>query len=153
MHTVFLALGSNVGNKEKNIKQAAAALERHLTKIEFAKIYETQPMYFEDQDIFLNTVIKGQTMLSPQELFAFVKLSEEELGRQKRFPNGPREIDIDILFYDQLIYESVDLTIPHPRISERAFVLQPFADLDPAFVHPVFQKTIQELLAALTKKQ
>ncbi len=151
MHTVFLALGSNIGNKKNTINQAISYLERHVTDIKSAKLYETKPMYFEDQDIFVNTVIKGQTKLSPQELLAFVKLTERELGRKERFRNGPREIDIDILFYDQLIYESINLVIPHPRINERTFVLQPFVDLDPDFMHPVINKTVKELLAELQK--
>src|SRR5258708_10130564 len=153
MHTVFLALGSNVGNKKHNIKQAITTLEQRLTDIEIARLYETKPMYFENQDVFINTVLKGQTLLTPQELLAFIKLSESNLGRQKRFTNGPREIDIDILFYDQLVYESDDLIIPHPRISEREFVLQPFIDLDPDFIHPSLQKTVKELLTALKKKK
>ncbi|HVA97189.1 MAG TPA: aminodeoxychorismate synthase component I [Candidatus Acidoferrales bacterium] len=152
MHTVFLALGSNVGNKKHNIKQAVVALEKHLHEIKSAKLYETKPMYHEDQDLFINTVIKGQTQLLPQQLFAFVKNAERELGRQERFLNGPREIDIDILFYDQLVYESVNLIIPHPRISEREFVLKPFTDIDPEFVHPIFQKTIKELYIDLSKQ-
>jgi len=149
MHTIFLALGSNVGNKKQNIKKAVKELERHVTAIKVAKLYETQPMYYENQDLFINTVLKGQTLLSPKELLAFVKFTEEELGRQKRFPNGPREIDIDILFYNNLIYESANLIIPHPRITERAFVLQPFMDLEPDFVHPVLGKTMKELFDEL----
>lgn len=153
MHTVFLALGSNVGNKKQHIKHAVTALKKHISNITSAKLYETKPMYYEDQDMFINTVIKGQTNLAPKELLAFVKHSERELGRQTRFQNGPREIDIDILFYDQLIYESIDLVIPHPRISERTFVLEPFADLDPEFVHPQLKKSVKQLLTALQKKK
>jgi aminodeoxychorismate synthase component I/2-amino-4-hydroxy-6-hydroxymethyldihydropteridine diphosphokinase len=153
MQTVFLALGSNVGNKKKNIKQAIDYLAKHVTDIEIAKLYETAPMYFENQEKFLNTVAKGKTLLSPLELLAFVKNAERELGRQVRFRNGPREIDIDILFYNQLVYESDDLIIPHPRISEREFVLEPFMDLDPNFIHPIFNKTIKELHTALQKKK
>jgi len=150
MHTVFLALGSNVGNKKQNINRAVSNLKKHVTKLKTAKLYETKPMYHEDQEMFLNTVIRGETLLSPQELFTFVKHSERELGRQERFTNGPREIDIDILFYDQLVYESVDLIIPHPRISEREFVLKPFMDISPEFTHPVFNKTMKELYNALS---
>jgi 2-amino-4-hydroxy-6-hydroxymethyldihydropteridine diphosphokinase len=148
-HLVFLALGSNVGNKEQHITNAILALSKQLSNIVSAKLYETKPMYYEAQDIFVNTVIKGQTDLSPQELIIFVKHTEKDLGRQKRFRNGPREIDIDILFYDQLIYESPDLVIPHPRISEREFVLKPFMDIDPNFFHPVLKKTIKELFTEL----
>ena len=153
MHTIFLALGSNVGDKHHHIKQAVSKLGKHVDKIQIAKLYETKPMYHEDQDMFINTVIKGQTILSPKELLAFVKLAEEELGRQERFRNGPREIDIDILFYNELVYESVDLIIPHPRIQEREFVLLPFTDLQPEFVHPVLGKTIKELLKKLKKSE
>jgi para-aminobenzoate synthetase component I len=152
MHTVYLGLGSNVGNKKQHISRAIKTLEKHLKEIKPAKFYETKPMYHKEQDMFLNTVIKGQTQLMPQELFAFVKNAELELGRQERFPNGPREIDIDILFFDQLIYESVDLIIPHPRISERDFVLKPFIDLDPDFIHPLLQKTMKELYKDLSIK-
>lgn len=149
MHTIFLALGSNVGNKKENIKRAIAALEKEVKKIQVAKLYETKPMYYEKQEMFVNTVIKGQTELSPQELLAFVKSLEKELGRQKRFRNGPREIDIDILFYDQLIQNDTDLIIPHSRISERAFVLEPFLDIDPAFIHPILKRSMKDLFAQL----
>ncbi|HWY79610.1 MAG TPA: 2-amino-4-hydroxy-6-hydroxymethyldihydropteridine diphosphokinase [Candidatus Sulfotelmatobacter sp.] len=153
MHIVFLALGSNIGNKKQRIKQAISYLSKHVTDITSAKLYETKPMYFENQDIFINTVVKGKTFLSPQELLAFVKHAEIELGRQNRFPNGPREIDIDILFYDQLVYESSNLIIPHPRIKEREFVLKPFSDIDPDFTHPKLQKTMKELLKTVKKKK
>ena len=146
---VFLALGSNVGNKKQHIANAILALSKQISNIESAKLYETKPMYYEEQDMFVNTVIKGQTDLSPQELITFVKHIEKDLGRQKRFRNGPREIDIDILFYDQLIYENPDLIIPHPQISERKFVLEPFMDIDPDFFHPVLKKTIKELFTEL----
>ena len=149
MHTIFLALGSNVGNKKAQIDQAIKHLGKHVEDIQIAKLYETQPMYHEEQDLFINTVVKGKTLLAPNELLAFVKLAEEELGRQERFRNGPREIDIDILFYNELVYESVDLIIPHPKIQEREFVLLPFTDIEPEFVHPVLGKTIKELLSKL----
>ncbi len=153
MHTIFLALGSNVGNKKAQIEQAVKHLGKHVDAIQIAKLYETQPMYHEDQDLFINTVVKGTTTLTPNELLAFVKLAEEELGRQERFRNGPREIDIDILFYNELVYESVDLIIPHPKIQEREFVLEPFMDIEPEFVHPVLGETIKELLKKLKKSE
>lgn len=152
MHTVFLGLGSNIGNKKQNIKNAVTVLKKYISDIQIAKLYETKPMYYEDQDSFINTVIKGKTLLSPEKLLAFIKSAESSLGRQKRFRNGPREIDIDILFYDLLIHESTELVIPHPGISEREFVLQPFSDLDPGFVHPVLQKTIKQLLTTIKTK-
>ena len=148
-HLIFLALGSNVGNKKQHITNAILTLSKQISNILAAKLYETKPMYYEKQDMFVNTVIKGKTDLSPQELIMFVKRTEKDLGRQERFRNGPREIDIDILFYDQLIYENPDLIIPHPRISERKFVLEPFMDIDPDFFHPVLKKTIKELFTEL----
>lgn len=145
MHKVFLALGSNVGDKKRNIKQAVEFLRENIKKITLAPIYETIPMYYENQDSFENTVLRGYTTFSPQELLKNIKQIEKQLGRKKRFRNGPREIDIDILFYDNLVYKDKDLQIPHPRIQERGFVLKPFYDLEPSFVHPVLQKTIKEL--------
>lgn len=142
---VFLALGSNVGNKKQNIQTAIERLQRHISGLKAAKLYESKPMYFEDQEQFVNTVVSGFTTLSPQELLQTVKLIEKELGRIKRFRNGPREIDIDILFYDDLIHNEKDLVIPHPGIRERNFVLKPFMDLEPGFVHPVLKKTMREL--------
>ena len=152
MHNIYLALGSNVGDKENYINQAIERLAEEIQEITVGKLYETKPMYYEEQDVFVNTVLSGKTTLSPQELFTFIKRLEKEIGRKKRFRNGPREIDIDILFYDKFIYEDPDLQIPHPRIAERAFVLQPFSDIAPDFKHPLLQKTIQELYTDLLKK-
>lgn len=149
MHTVFLALGANIGNKKKNIIDAISLLEKEVQQITVAKLYETKPMYHEDQENFLNTVVRGLTNLSPEELLHIAQKIEKQIGRVKRFRNGPREIDIDILFYDKLIFTSTTLQIPHPRIAEREFVLEPLMDLDSQFVHPVLQKNIQELMEQL----
>src|SRR5438309_723413 len=98
MHTVFIALGSNVGDKKQYLKDAIKYLRKQIKQITVAKLYETKPMYFEDQDNFLNTVLRGYTNLLPLELLVFAKQIEKQVGRVKRFRNGPREIDIDILF-------------------------------------------------------
>lgn len=147
MHIIFLALGSNVGNKKKHITDAIAALSSDVKNIYPAKLYKTEPMYYQKQDLFVNTVIKGQTDLTPESLLTFVKSLETSLGRKKMFRNGPREIDIDIdiIFYDDISYTSPHLIIPHPRLAERDFVLKPFLDIDPDFIHPVLKKTIKEL--------
>ncbi len=116
-------------------------------------MYETKPRYFEDQQNFLNTVLSGYTDLKPWELLQFTKTVQQEVGRVERFRNGPREIDIDILFYDNLVYKDEELEIPHPRLQERDFVLQPFSDLSPDFSHPVLKKTIRELLDVLPEEQ
>jgi para-aminobenzoate synthetase len=150
MHIVFLALGSNVGDKNINIQQAIELLKEHINQISVAKLYETKPMYYEKQDNFLNTVLQGQTNLTPQELLLFVKKLEKQIGRVKRFQNGPREVDIDILFYDDLVFNNKDLQIPHPRMQERDFVLKPFMDISPDFVHPILKKTVKQIYESTT---
>ncbi|HSA83984.1 MAG TPA: aminodeoxychorismate synthase component I [Patescibacteria group bacterium] len=150
MHNVFLALGSNVGNKKANMNNAITLLGKDIHNITVSNFYETKPMYYENQNTFLNSTLRGETTLSPQELILFVKHIEKEIGRKKRFRNGPREIDIDILFYDDLIFKTEHVQIPHPRIQERPFVLKPLMDLDPNFTHPVLKKTIKELSQKIT---
>lgn len=145
MHTVYLALGSNVSPREQYLQTAIEKLGKRISQIFVAKQYETEPMYYEKQGMFLNSVLRGKTDLPPHDLLRFAKQIEKEIGRVERFRNGPREIDIDILFYDDLIFKNGTLEIPHPRIAERAFVLRPFIDIDPEFMHPVLRKTIKEL--------
>jgi 2-amino-4-hydroxy-6-hydroxymethyldihydropteridine diphosphokinase len=153
MHQIFLALGSNVGNRKQYIEEAILLLREKINDVMIAPFYETKPRYFEDQNNFLNTVLSGFTDLEPQELLQFTKTVQEKVGRVERFRNGPREIDIDILFYDNVVYTDEVLEIPHPRIQERDFVLQPFSDIDPDFSHPDLKKTIRELLATLPEEQ
>ena len=153
MHHIFLALGSNIENRKQHIEAAIALLREKIHDITVAPLYETKPRYFEDQQNFLNTVLSGFTDLEPQELLQFTKAVQQEVGRVERFRNGPREIDIDILFYDNEVYKDEELEIPHPRLQERDFVLQPFADIDPDFLHPVLKKTIRELLDTLPEEQ
>jgi 2-amino-4-hydroxy-6-hydroxymethyldihydropteridine diphosphokinase len=153
MQLIFLALGSNIEDRKQHIETAIALLREKVHGMTVAPLYETKPRYFEDQQNFLNTVVSGFTDLKPQELLHFTQTVQKEVGRVERFRNGPREIDIDILFYDDVVYKDGELEIPHPRLQERDFVLQPFADIDPDFPHPVLNKTIRELLAALPEEQ
>ena len=153
MNNIFLALGSNIENRKQHIETAILLLRENVLDITVAPLYETKPRYFEDQHNFLNTVLSGNTDLDPLELLHFTQAVQKEVGRVERFRNGPREIDIDILFYDNMVYKDDALEIPHPRLQERDFVLQPFSDIDPDFCHPVLQKTIRELLAALPEEQ
>lgn len=153
MHHVFLALGSNIEDRKQHIETAIALLREKVQGITVAPMYETKPRYFEDQPNFLNTVLSGFTDLEPRELLHFTQAVQKEVGRVERFCNGPREIDIDILFYDDAVYKDEELEIPHPRLQERDFVLQPFSDIDPDFSHPVLKKTVRELLDALPEEQ
>lgn len=115
--------------------------------VSFSKVYETPPWGYEDQPPFLNQVIKARTHLSPSELLKRLKEIERELGRQPIFRYGPRLIDLDILFYDEMEYKSEDLTIPHPEIANRAFVLVPLMEIAPNYIHPVIHKKISDLAA------
>lgn len=152
MHTIYLALGSNIGNKKQAILNAIQLLSEKIKIEKKAAFYETKPWGFTSQSNFLNTVIKGKTELSPQELLVFVKLIEQKIGRVNRFTNGPREIDIDILFYDKQVLNTITLTIPHKGLVERDFVLQPLADISPNLLHPVLKKTIYELLIEISEE-
>ena len=153
MTGIFLALGSNIENRKQHIETAIVLLCEKVQDITVAPLYETKPRYFEDQHNFLNTVLSGSTDLKPQELLLFTKTVQKKIGRVERFRNGPREIDIDILFYDNVVYKDEELEIPHPRLQERDFVLQPLSDINPDFFHPVLKKTIRELLDTLPEEQ
>ena len=150
-HTVYIALGTNLGDRAPNLRAALAALSPATRVLVVSPVYETPPWGYSDQPAFLNQVAQAETDLSPHELLADLKRLEGELGRQPSFRNGPRLIDLDILFYDDLVLDSPPLVIPHPRIPERAFVLVPLADLAPNLQHPVSGKTVRELLQAVDR--
>lgn len=147
MHKVFLALGTNLGERAENLRAAIHALEPEVEVIKCSPVYETPPWGFEDQPKFLNQVIEGETDLDPEELLEYLKRIEKMIGREKTFRYGPRLIDIDILFFDQLVIDSPPLVIPHAHMAEREFVLLPLADLAPEFIHPVSGETILDLLS------
>jgi 2-amino-4-hydroxy-6-hydroxymethyldihydropteridine diphosphokinase len=146
-HVVYLALGSNVGNRAANLKDAIASLPPQMEVKAKSKVYETPPWGYADQEKFLNQVLMAKTYLEPEPLLKHLKRLEVALGRIASFQNGPRLIDIDILFYDDLVFESPALVIPHPHVHERGFVLLPMLDIAPDFVHPVKQKSIRTLIA------
>jgi len=146
-HIVYIALGSNLGDRLANLKQAITSLTPQMEVKAKSQVYETPPWGFEDQPKFLNQVIKAKTYLEPEPLLKHLKRLELALGRKESFPNGPRSIDMDILFYDDLVLNTPSLVIPHPRLHERAFVLLPLMDLDPELVHPVTRKSVREMLA------
>ena len=153
MHHIFLALGSNIENRKQHIETALVLLHEKVHNITVAPLYETKPRYFVDQQNFLNTVLSGYTDLKPWELLQFTKTVQKKVGRVERFRNGPREIDIDILFYDNMVYKDEELEIPHPLLQERDFVLQPLSDINPDFFHPVLKKTIRALLDTIPEEQ
>jgi 2-amino-4-hydroxy-6-hydroxymethyldihydropteridine diphosphokinase len=146
-HAIFIALGTNLGDRLDYLRQARQALAPKVSIVSCSSVYETPPWGYLDQPPFLNQVVKAETELTPLELLNFVKNIEQELGRTPGIPNGPRLIDLDILFYDDIQIEAGRLVIPHPRIAGRGFVLLPLADLAPDLVHPIFGKTVAEMLA------
>ncbi len=149
MEKVFIGLGSNVGDRKKNIDTAIEYISQIMTEISVAPIYVSKAVGYENQPDFFNTVVSGFTELSPEKLFIKLKEIEKKVGRIKRFRWGPREIDIDIIFYGNTVIETKELIIPHPRAYERDFVLKPLSDLQPDFLHPVLRKTVKELLLNL----
>lgn len=143
---VYIALGSNLGNRFLNIKEAIFSLAEKMGILEISSIEETEPVGFLNQPKFLNSVLKAQTELTLREVFSLAKDIEKSMGRISNFKDGPRIIDIDILFYNDEVIDEPDLKIPHPRLQERGFVLKPLAEISPEFKHPVLNKTIRELL-------
>ncbi len=148
LHTIYLALGTNLGDRLANLRAAIAALAPQACVMAESCIYETEPWGFSEQPAFLNMAVRAETDLAPADLLAFLKSLETDLGRTPTFRNGPRLIDIDILFYDDLILHTPPLVIPHPRLHERDFVLVPLADIAPDFIHSVLNQSIRALLDA-----
>lgn len=154
MNKVFLSIGSNEGNRLKNILLSIMKISQlEDTYIEnISSVYESEPYGVKEQNSFLNLVILIQTKLSPRELFENLKMIENDIGRIDRGHWQPREIDIDILFYDKLIMKEENLQIPHADLHNRIFVLEPFCEIEPEFIHPVLGKSIKELFLQLEKK-
>jgi 2-amino-4-hydroxy-6-hydroxymethyldihydropteridine diphosphokinase len=145
-HSVFLALGTNLGDRVVNLNSAISSLSSFLVIKKLSLIHETEPWGYTDQPAFLNQVLKAETDLTPLQLLKRLKATEKKIGRKPNFRYGPRLIDLDILFYDDLVQDLPGLTIPHPRLHERAFVLVPLAGIAPDLIHPVLQCSIRELV-------
>lgn len=147
MKNAYLSLGSNLGDRDAHLAQAMERLEAAGIRIlRRSSIYETQPQGHLDQPWFLNMVLEVETDLTPLELLAQTQKIEKELGRERTVPQGPRIIDIDILFYGSSIIATPELDVPHTRLATRRFVLEPLAELSPDLMHPVIGKTVRELL-------
>jgi 2-amino-4-hydroxy-6-hydroxymethyldihydropteridine diphosphokinase len=154
-HVAFIGIGSNIGDKVERCRNAISsvlAFDNHRL-LARSSLYKTQPLGYTAQDWFVNGVIKIETDLQAQELLRSLKALESSLGRQETFRWGPRTIDLDLLFFDDEQIHSEELEIPHPRLHDRQFVLIPLAEIEPHLVHPVFKKTIQEILDRLRKDQ
>ena len=149
MATTYLCLGANLGEREKNLAQALALLAQKVKLEKVSSIYQTEPVGYEEQPPFLNLVCQISTEMELGELLCLAKAIENRMGRVPSFPNAPRLIDIDILFYDNQIVKTQNLTIPHPRLAERAFVLIPLAEIAPELIHPELSKNIAELASAV----
>lgn len=149
MREVFLGIGSNLGDREGNLRSAAGSIGKLTGEIlAYSSIYETEPWGFQSGEEFLNMVLKVKTAMEPSELLRCILSVEREMGRVRNANQySSRIIDIDILLYEDLIFDNDDLTIPHPRLHERKFVLVPLCEIDSDFVHPVLNLTIADLLA------
>ncbi len=155
-HTAYIGAGSNIGNKLLNCKQGIDALIKSgkITLKAQSRFYRTEPVGFKDQDWFINVVVKIETNLDPFQLLNELKSIERDAGRvHNPIKFGPRILDLDIIFYDDLVTNSSGLIIPHPRMHKRRFVIRPMCDINPKIVHPLLKKDMQYLLDDLNENE
>lgn len=149
MKRVYLSLGSNVGERESLLERALARLAASgLRLLRVSSVWETEPLERRGQPWFLNLVVEAETDLFPRMLLARLQRIERELGRRRLARKGPRPIDIDLLLYGEAVVHAPDLDVPHPRMAERRFVLEPLAELAPDLRHPISRRTVREMLEA-----
>jgi 2-amino-4-hydroxy-6-hydroxymethyldihydropteridine diphosphokinase len=147
---VYLSLGSNLGDRAGNLRRATERLNSLGSVQAVSGLYETEPVEVERvQPWFLNSVVALETQLDPRELLARLLALEEGMGRRRIEPKGPRTIDIDIVLFGNMVLDLPELTIPHPGMQQRRFVLEPLAEIAPELLHPVLKRSVRELLAAL----
>ena len=152
MAIAYIALGSNLGDRARHMREAIQKLKPGMMVEAVSSIYETEPQYVQEQPAFYNAVVRVQTDMPPEDLLAHLKNIEKEVGRTTTFRNGPRVIDLDILLYDDRQMDSPSLTIPHPRMHERAFVLAPLVAIAPDIIHPSLNVPVRTLLQQLTQR-
>lgn len=152
-YKIALALGSNLNNPQQQLISGIEFLSEIVSEIKVAPFYKSSPQGFSEQDDFYNTCISGITTLEPQELLIALKKIEKRMGKSEQFTNGPRIIDLDIILFEGQIVQGLFLQIPHPRMHERDFVLQPLAEIEPNWLHPKLLLSIKELLANLKSNQ
>lgn len=151
MKTVYLSLGSNLGDRAASLAAAVEALRSpELTIVRASSIYETEPRDLPGQPWFLNQMVEAETAFFPRQLLARTQKVERELGRKRGVAKGPRVIDVDIVLFGDSVVQTPDLEIPHPRMAERRFVLEPLAELAPDLRHPQTRRTIRDLLKEVT---
>lgn len=152
-YTVYLGLGSNLSDRRAQLETAVALLgEAGVEVTRVSPVCETAPMYLTDQPMFLNQVVEGKTEVLPRTLIRHLQAIEHRMGRERTVANGPRLIDLDLLFYGDFIIESADLRLPHPRIAERRFVLEPLFGLAPELRHPETGRTVAQMLRGLDER-
>lgn len=151
MSRVYIGLGGNLGDRMAHLQEALRGMAPYIRLDAVSRVYGTDPVGFLDQGEFLNAVVRGETTLSPEDLLARLKAIEADMGRRPGPQNGPREIDLDVLLYDELVRDTPAPALPHPRMHERAFVLRPLADIAPEAVIPG-QGTVRDLLSRLTEQ-
>lgn len=151
--TVYLSLGSNIGDRKVHLRDAISHLERTGRVMAVSSFYETEPVEVTDQAWFLNCVVELQTSSAPDELMAQILEIEKQMGRERIQKKGPRTIDIDILLFNDAVVDTPELIVPHPAMASRRFVLEPLAEIAPEAHHAVLKKTVQELLEELPSGQ
>lgn len=149
--TVYLSLGSNIGDRGANLRAAIAKLGEVSQVTGVSSLYETEPVDFTAQPWFLNCAVALRTELMPKVFLAKIQAIEQEMGRRRIQPKGPRNIDIDILLFGNAVVSTQELQIPHPAMQERRFVLEPLCEIAPEARHPILKKTVRELLQALPR--